>query len=328
MKPTRGSYRAFTLIELLVVIAIIGVLIALLVPAIQKVRAAAANTQCVNNLKQIGLAVQEYHDIFNCFPAGPVSQWITPDFKLAAWGWTFDILPFIEQVPVHEQGLKLTVFETPWPEFGTTIIPTYLCPSDPRENAGSLGHVSTSSVQPLGLPMGNETKLARTSYLGVLGTSFPTTSSNMESLGFDLGNGVFGGSGGKVKVDHIKDGTSNTVMVGERPPSLDDNWGAWASYFGVYDNTLWAITDARLFQPYPTSIGYVGGGVPCPDLAYFSEGDLVNFCHANHFWSFHNGGGNWLLCDGSVRFMNYSAGTEIIPAMASINGGEVIPTID
>jgi prepilin-type processing-associated H-X9-DG protein len=67
-----------------------------------------------------------------------------------------------------------------------------------------------------------------------------------------------------------------------------------------------------------------GTGQPCPDRSYFSPGDLASDCHANHFWSFHSGGGNWLLCDGSVKFMDYSAGKTVIPAMASISGGEVI----
>jgi prepilin-type N-terminal cleavage/methylation domain-containing protein/prepilin-type processing-associated H-X9-DG protein len=316
MLPKRSLIRAFTLIELLVVIAIIGVLVALLVPAIQKVRAAAANSQCVNNMKQIGLAVLGYHDVNKCFPAG---AWNQP------WGWMFDILPFIEQDAIHKQGLQdfdLTV--------ATNIIATYLCPADPRENAGWLAQTTTSSVRHLGVPVGHPLRYGRTSYLGVLGKEFPT-----QVTGINYGDGVFGGWGdadfsdpsrriGKIKLDDVTDGTSNTVMVGERPPGPNDDdfigetwaWGAWLGWIG--DNMLWAIVDTNSsFFIYD-----------CPGQYYFSQGDLKNKCHTNHFWSFHNGGGNWLLCDGSVRFMSYSAGTEIIPPMATINGGEILPPID
>jgi prepilin-type processing-associated H-X9-DG protein len=108
--------------------------------------------------------------------------------------------------------------------------------------------------------------------------------------------------------------------VGERPPSPDSGTGWWA-YPDLYENTLWAIG-------VPSLITDNSEGPPCPAKSYFSPGDLTDNCHTNHFWSFHTGGGNWLLCDGSVRFMNYSAGTTVIPPMATINGGEDIPTVD
>jgi prepilin-type processing-associated H-X9-DG protein len=120
----------------------------------------------------------------------------------------------------------------------------------------------------------------------------------------------------------ISDGASYTIMVGERPPAPLGSafgataFGAWAGW--IRDNMLWAIADS--------SDASDGGGCPLP--AYFSAGDLTNSCHVNHFWSFHAGGGNWLLCDGSVRFMDYSAGTTVIPDMATIAGGEVIPLFD
>jgi prepilin-type processing-associated H-X9-DG protein len=77
----------------------------------------------------------------------------------------------------------------------------------------------------------------------------------------------------------------------------------------------------------PTDSHGDGTGEPCPN-GFYGPGDIVNFCHTNHFWSFHTGGGNWLLCDGSVRFIDYSAGGKTVPDMATIAGGELIPVVD
>jgi prepilin-type processing-associated H-X9-DG protein len=109
-------------------------------------------------------------------------------------------------------------------------------------------------------------------------------------------------------------------MVGERPPQTDNSLGWWC-YLDLYDNTLWAIGVQSLMTDNPAE-------PPCPAQCYFSPGGLNNDCHSHHFWSFHNGGGNWLLCDGSVRFMEYSAGTTVVPPMSTINGGEVASLTD
>jgi prepilin-type processing-associated H-X9-DG protein len=122
------------------------------------------------------------------------------------------------------------------------------------------------------------------------------------------------------KINEITDGLSTTIMVGERPPDVVPPNVLWGAYIGGNAETVLFVVSQNFYD---------GSGVsPCPTRSYFSPGDLINHCHINHFWSFHNGGGNWLLCDASVRFMNYSAGTTVIPLMATINGGEVIPPLD
>jgi prepilin-type N-terminal cleavage/methylation domain-containing protein/prepilin-type processing-associated H-X9-DG protein len=285
---------AFTLVELLVVIAIIAVLLALLVPAVQKVRAAAAQAQCTNNLKQIGLALHNYHDVYRSFPlyygSDPTNH-----------SWMFDILPYVEQNALFQEGQALHAL--------AAIIPTYLCPADPRENAGGLYALPTVAW-------------AMTSYLGLLGKRQGDAS--FESLG------VFGGfvADGEsiiiqttpIRISQITDGLSTTLMVGERPPSSDNMYGAWAGT--NFDSSMWAINNL--------SPVYDARGVkhPCAAPSYFSPGDLIDYCHVNHFWSFHNGGGNWLMCDGSVHFIEYAAGTTVIPVMATFRGGEAVPALD
>src|SRR5262249_38704435 len=120
---SNAAPRAFTLVELLVVIAIIGALVALLVPALQMVRASAANAACVNNLRQIGLALNQFHEINGSFPSAEFRP--PPDYFQA--GWMFAILPYIEQKAVYDQVDQ---------ESATAVIPTYVCAADPRANAG------------------------------------------------------------------------------------------------------------------------------------------------------------------------------------------------
>jgi prepilin-type N-terminal cleavage/methylation domain-containing protein/prepilin-type processing-associated H-X9-DG protein len=297
--------QGFTLVELLVVIAIIAILIALLVPAVQKVRAVAANTSCVNNMKQIGLGLHAYHDVYRCFPP---MQWGHPNDTQNEWqGWMYGILPYVGQDALHEQGRSQDWESNAW----STIVPTYLCPADQREHAGLIYDIS-------GIYGGQqlELKYALTSYVGVVGKNYTVD----PHVDWDE-DGVFGGEVG-VKISQISDGLTNTLMVGERPPPPSKSLGAWASN-SHGDNCLWAISG-----PFYYSQSGNFGSQPCPARSYFSPGDLLSNCHAHHFWSFHSGGGNWLLCDGSVRFMDYSAGTTVIPLMATINGGEVLPPED
>jgi prepilin-type N-terminal cleavage/methylation domain-containing protein/prepilin-type processing-associated H-X9-DG protein len=300
MSPERDSKRgAFTLIELLVVIAIIAILIALLVPAVQKARAAADSAQCANNLKQIGLALHGYHDQYHTFP-------VHYGDGLNVWGWMFDIFPFLEQQDVFREG-RQTILDRGSAEALSAIVPTFLCPADPRENAG-------------GVAEANGLKYAMTCYLGLLGKSQDDRS--QAGLGV-FSYAVYDGNvlliqTAPISMRQITDGLSNTLIVGERPPN---GWaGAWGGI--EFDNSMWAINDL------PSVYDRNGVEHHCPAPSFFSPGNLEDDCHISHYWSFHTGGGNWLLCDGSVRFMDYAAGTTVIPAMATIAGGEILPAID
>jgi prepilin-type N-terminal cleavage/methylation domain-containing protein len=307
MKTARGTSRSgFTLIELLVVIAIIAVLIALLLPAVQKVRAVAATAECANNMKQLGLALHQYHDHYRCFPT-PAGAFGWQGI-VGPPGWMYQILPFVDQNTIYQQG-QSTDAGLQW-ETWSIVVPTYLCPSDPRLHAGGIW-VPWPDFRSL-------QNFAMTSYNGVVGKSSEPNDNNEW-------DGVFGRTLG-VRLMQVQDGASNTLLVGERPPSPNEYWGWWAS--NIADTSLWAVTSTPAALDLPPDSNNDGTGTPCPDRTYFSDGNLSDFCHTNHFWSFHHSGANWLLCDGSVRFFNYSAGITVIPPMASIDGGEVIPTLD
>jgi prepilin-type N-terminal cleavage/methylation domain-containing protein/prepilin-type processing-associated H-X9-DG protein len=308
MKAAQLERRAFSLIELLLVIAIIAILIALLVPAVQKVRAAAASAHCLNNLKQIGLAAHGYYDVHRRFPTigGPPTpaEWNRHDR-----GWMYEILDYLEEGAIAKEGPGDN------PRVTAAVVPAFICTADPRDNAG--GTWDPNAEHPRVTQ-----SFALTSYLAVLGKNnlFPNTAPSPPD---DYTNGFLAWDFGRRKED-ITDGLSYTLLAGERPPSADQFWGWWASY--DFDNSLWAITVSPRYVYQDTNGD--GSGTPCHGLYPFSQGDLNNYCDVNHFWSFHEGGGNWLLCDGSVRFLSYTAGTTIIPDMATIAGLEVIPPLD
>jgi len=176
--------KGFTLIELLVVIAIIAILIALLVPAVQKVREAAARTQCANNLKQIGLACHMYNDSYKKLPAGWVTQNGGP-YPNPGWSWATIILPYLEQGALYNQlGVTLNPPNGPSVNALTqTAIPTYLCPSDQGKPTNAVFN-----------NFGSNNYVCNRELLGPDGSSNPTNYS----------------------VARIQDGSSNTLMIGER----------------------------------------------------------------------------------------------------------------
>jgi hypothetical protein len=204
------------------------------------------------------------------------------------------ILPYIEQDSVARECLDRTTFLTVG---SNRKLVMYNCPSDPR------GLTSYGSSGPYA-------DAATTSYLGVTGNN-ETTWGNATNGVFWTGTIVTAGQGNRgTRLLDITDGLSHTLAVGERPPAADLYWGWWA--YSDYDSLL--ATPNRDHQYYGC-IGRLPG--------YFSPGVVTDNCDTQHYWSFHPGGGSWLLADGSVRFLPYSAGTTVIPLLASRNGGEV-----
>jgi prepilin-type N-terminal cleavage/methylation domain-containing protein len=322
---------AFTLVELLVVIAIIGVLIALLLPAVQAARESARRTQCSNNLKQLALGLHNFHDTFLRFPSAhqispasycgtnkacdPAPGGLSPSnipLEGPFWSWAMHISPYIEFRVLQDAAIIHDGTMASWPWWqkfpGTTTdlvsvkCKTMHCPSDPRTL-----YVWTDGT--------NRAQL--TSYLGVTGRSQFKEAGGQDGVLY---------VNSAVKMGQITDGTSNTLMIGERPSSNNLLFGwQWAGagdppYFGTTDVVLGV--HERAINPTAAPDYYRPGTIVDP-------GDL----HRYHYWSLHPNGCVWALADGSIRFIPYNAGGQqaapgaqptVIEAMASRDGGESI----
>lgn len=288
--------RGFTLIELLVVIAIFSVLMGLLLSAVQQARSAAARLKCENNLKQIGLAFQMYHDSYGSLPPGHRSQ--TAAQPMPWSGWPLSLLPFLEQPALFANAqaayhLTRNPFLNP-PHSGlATVVSTYVCPSD--ASAASPRRGQRSGVV-----------AAFTDYLGVSGKNFSTK------------DGVLF-QDSHISFADITDGTSNTLLAGERPPSSDFDFGWWYAGTGQRGTgsaeMILGVQEVNLLPVTPTSCG--------PGASSYSPGRPGSPCNMFHFWSYHSGGANFLFTDGSVHFLPYSVAPIMVP-LATRACGEVI----
>jgi prepilin-type N-terminal cleavage/methylation domain-containing protein/prepilin-type processing-associated H-X9-DG protein len=293
--------HAFTLIELLVVIAIIAILIGLLLPAVQKVREAAARAKCTNNLKQLGLALQAYHDVQDRYPGYYPNGTPTSNPVRYTSGWCYQLLNYIEQGPLAAIPLPdIATFNT---QVRPVVIQTFLCPSSPTPPT-LVGATFTTSM---------------TNYMGITGRQ----RSEWSTIGDQGVIGVFP-STNKVKIASITDGTSNTIAFGERPPSTDLQYGWGLRGAPDLDNVHWARYTAS--DTIPTGYGVDEAGVACPFPMFFQapRSPSPSRCDLFHLWSYHTGGGNFAMGDGSVRFLQYSAGTTTVIDMSTRAGGEVV----
>jgi prepilin-type N-terminal cleavage/methylation domain-containing protein/prepilin-type processing-associated H-X9-DG protein len=311
-KYVSSKRPAFTLIELLVVIAIIAILIGLLVPAVQKVREAAARAQCQNSLKQLGLACHSFHDTYKHFPIavdrGNLStQWL---------GWIGQILPYFEQGNLYQ---LMTGNATTFAQGRMTPIPMLICPSDPRGmdpvTSGTIIYSWTTSYSAI-------TGLDR------WGRGYP---GNAASPICAPAEGIIQGKWDGtirpifVRATMITDGLSNTLLIGELPPLGGSTTQAVSYWDSLNNDAIIGVANTSLIRNTETATARFqnDGGPPCPGAAYFGPGDLKNMCSYNHIWSFHPGGANFTFGDGSVRFLPYSASQILIP-LSTRAGGEVV----
>jgi prepilin-type N-terminal cleavage/methylation domain-containing protein/prepilin-type processing-associated H-X9-DG protein len=300
----RSTFRSgFTLIELLVVIAIIGVLIALLLPAVQKVREAANRVKCKNNLHQIGLALHLYHDDYNSFPPGYVWKPVIPDDPTVTdpgWGWASFILSYLEQSNLQNTiNYKSAVGDPMNYTIRTTILPLFVCPTD---QSTGLFQVQTTTGQLI--------DAATNSYAACFGIG---------EIGLvpGTGEGMFYRNS-RVRIADITDGTSNTFAVGERASLFAQT--PWA---GAISQGLVLMTPGspdHRYEPQAAAVEVLAhaGGHPLNDLC----------CDADDFFSPHTGTAIFLFGDGSVRSLAFSTDLDILVALATRRGGEVVNADD
>ncbi|MBX3436794.1 MAG: DUF1559 domain-containing protein [Planctomycetaceae bacterium] len=296
--------RGFTLIELLVVIAIIAVLIALLLPAVQQAREAARRTQCKNNLKQIGLALHNYHDVHLTFPSG----WVAASFPMSdpegesGFGWGSMILPYVEQNNLYDQ------FNFSLPMDDDTGAPThrsllqhrltvFQCPSDPKPDSFRLED-----------RYGELLELATANYAGSFGVTElhgcenPPGTPPVNSGGQCISDGMLFHNS-RVRIQDASDGTSNTLLVGERTTftELDGS-----KFYGTWSGALPEVEEsaARILS--------------------HSEHAPNSFEHPEDWGSFHTGGAQFVLGDGHVRFISENIDEAVFQALATRSGGEVV----
>ncbi len=306
--------RGFTLIELLVVIAIIAILIGLLLPAVQKVRSAAARLQCQNNLKQMALACHTFHDANQRFPIAVDRGNLSPVWQ----GWIGQILPYVEQENLAKELTDTTTNATA----RTRAVALVSCPSDPRGpvpvmNGTAIYSWTTGYVAITGLDRWGK---------GYPGNAASPICAPAEGIIQGKWDGttirpVF------VNMVAISDGTSNTLLIGEQPPESGTTSNV-VNYWNSlnHDSIMGVANQSKLRETETATARFQNdGGPPCITPAYFGPGDLNNKCHFNHLWSFHTGGGNFAFADGSVRFLPYSASQMLVP-LATRAGGEVNPS--
>ena len=361
MMDLKSRRRGFTLIELLVVIAIIAVLISLLLPAVQQAREAARRTQCRNNLKQIGLAIHNYLDVYNKFPLGYLSNadynsgTVTP--QPGTMSWPCAILPFIDQTNVYNPittagGLLDDVGATAAGSFAAqkTVIPGYICPSAPHtSNSLVTGGAGNPNIPAAGMKSTNTLTGGVMDYISIIdvtsGTGIYTAwnaaypshgnssgaMGNSIAFGIGLGPLVQHSSGGGLR--DVTDGTSNTHLVHEhasreraftrgKPDTFLNTTVGSAG--GIWTSVLQGAAFANGI-PYGTAPNTIDCNVSVPGGPCVVNCSNVVYATADIAgpYSFHSGVSLTLMCDGSVQSTSENISIAVWMARNTMQGGEV-----
>ena len=321
----------FTLIELLVVIAIIAILVALLLPAVQQAREAARRASCKNQLKQLGLALQNYHDTHSVFPPGAVVSGTSDTSFSRRAPWTVLILPFLEMNALYDSFVMTSEIHGAYTDGASassangiasrTIVPAFVCPSYPGRGNGT-----------------------HTNYFGVMGGNPATPSWAMTSAGFGRAmwnNGTLYRNS-RTNMRDILDGTSNTFLVGETKYQLGNGVRPSGEYFG------WASTMRPSASP-GTVPGTLAAATDVPINAWNGDGHTLDTAFTNNaasnrgtimvagtlenalhnlqgrgFGSYHKGGAQFVFVDGSVHFISENINLNTYFNLAIRNDGQVL----
>lgn len=310
----RGKNSAFTLVELLVVVAIIGVLVGLLLPAVQAARESGRRTACANNLRQLGLALHHFHDHAGAFPSGwsgAASTAAGDEHDQPGWGWGSRLLPQLEAGPIHDRiNFKVPLFDPegsdPQRSVRETIIATFVCPSDlpgPTESRGVFdvgqedGHSEDGhdhAPHPVdGGELATLCRAAKANYVGMFGWE--------RSLDDDpaAGDGVFFRNS-RIALKHVSDGTSKTILLGERSARRGGS---------VWTGVIHGAEAAR------ARVVGVGDHTPNEDGNHFDD-----------FSSRHPGGSVFVQADASTRFLADGIDHDVFHGLCTRAGGEAVPT--
>ena len=303
----------FTLVELLVVIGIIALLMGLLLPAVQSAREAMRRIQCANNLKQIGLGFHNYHSVYRKFPtggAGVVSATNPAIREMWRPSWGSVLLPFLEQQALYgELNLDAPYVDAVNHAGGAKLVPTYLCPSAPQ----------SESTRPNGDTPWSDVHFGRSDYGGNYGerglrcAPHGSCRNDYSDIGITdgVGRGVLlFGKDPQIGLRDILDGASQTIVIGEAPEGLHS---IWIGHKNLFDQS--APINARVKSGTTWS--------SCAPSLKSRHGDFCDF--GQEFHSYHPGGSNFLMVDGSVRFVTEQLDLKTFAALLSRRGGEPIP---
>ncbi len=330
-KRGNATRLAFTLVELLVVIAIIGILIAMLLPAVQSVREAARRVECANNIRQLSLAVINYESAHMHFPSGWIGGKDLP--TETGWGWTAQVLPFFEQNAIYNQiSLTENLVDYAYDPVVVQHIPNLFCPSS-THNTETFELIAMRipltdggvGISRHDFPVPEPYSIGRSHYVGCIGSSVKVVEMGANGDGDGEGdlcpdpdllepadhfiNGIFY-QNSSTGYQHVLDGSSNTVLLGERSAATFDS--SWAGVVTGSEYAGWRV------------VGWTGEP---PNNTYST--DAAHFHGFAQFNSMHKGGlTNFGFADGSVHAIDSGVSAELFFALGTIRGGEVVSHAD